>query len=1021
MNRKLFSLIILLCLIISFPVFSQHKVITGKVIAADGGFPIPAVSIRIPGTKIGTQTDADGKYSIAVPPSAKTIEFSFLGFATVRENINNRAVIDIALKSDISGLDDVVVTGYYKRNKESFTGASTTITRKQLEKFNTNNIFSLIQSIDPAFKVAQDNVKGSNPNVIPEISIRGIGSVGSNVNTPLVILDGFQVSMERLYDLDINRIESITLLKDASATILYGSRGGNGVVVIETRLPKAGKFTVTYEARPTLTLVDLSAYNVMDASEKLAYEKLAGAYTVSDKTLNDPFWVTDYQMKLDNLYAKRMVDVKSGVNTYWLSQPVSSSLSTAHSIRLEGGNDEVRYSIDASYLNAKGAMKESGRKKYGAGFNLVYRIPNKISLRNYASLTGNDAYNSPYGSFSQYVAMNPYERIRDDNGQLISVYNKVGDYFGDTFGGNVYNPLYNASLPYKDASQSTTISNNLSLEWFAIKDLKVNILATIEKQFDQSEKYLSPLDTRFILVKAKEDKGSYVLTNGGAFRYEARLSLQYSKKIKKHQFNAVLAGELRSSTLDKTTHSLTGFVDDRFVSPGLALKYATDTRPEYIEIPERLIGIPLNIHYDYDNRFLLDLSSRIDGSSKFGKENRYGSFWSAGVGYNLHKEAFFKNDILQQLRVYANVGENGNDSFSANMTSTSYQYSSAGVYYNQIVAQYTNQGNPSLTWPKVFQTNLGLQSKILNRIDLRFDWYNKVTNRMISQITTTPSLGFPNNSVFENLGKVRNRGFEISTSTLVASNDRNNFSWYINLNMVSNHSKLLEISDELKKMNESNVVKDIINGVPNIVRPSIYFEQGQSMSVIRGARSLGIDPTNGRELFLTSGGQVTYNWNSNDQAIIGNSEPKIEGVLGTTLSYGRLSVQANFNYSLGGDVYNQTLVDRVENATPFLNVDKRVLDERWKQPGDLVNFKSISDNTVTQVSSRFVQRENYIRFSNLNINFDLGQGILHKLKLQRVKFNISTNDLFRISTVRMERGTDYPFSRTYNAGFLIQF
>ncbi|QNR85152.1 SusC/RagA family TonB-linked outer membrane protein [Pedobacter riviphilus] len=1020
MKRKLLSLIIL-CLVVAFPAFSQTKVITGKVTAAEDGLPIPAASIKIPGTKIGTQTDVNGKYSIAIPPSAKSIEFSFLGFATVRENINARAVINISLKSDATGLNDVVVTGYYKRNKESFTGASTTITRKELEKFNTNNIFLLIQSVDPAFKVAQNNVKGSNPNVVPEISIRGIGSVGSNVNTPLVILDGFQVSMERLYDLDINRIESITLLKDASATILYGSRGGNGVVIIETRLPKAGKFTVTYEARPTLTLVDLSAYNLMNANEKLTYEKLAGAYTFTNETVSDPFWTSDYQMKLDNLYAKRLIDVKSGVNTYWLSQPVTSSISTAHSLRIEGGNEEVRYSIDASYQDVKGAMKESGRKKYGAGFNLVYRIPNKISLRNYASLTGNNAYNSPYGSFSQYVNMNPYERIYDDSGQLISIYNKVGENFGNTFGGNVYNPLYNASLPYKDDSHSAIISNNLSLEWFALKDLKVDILATIEKQFDDSEKYISPLDTRFISVKAKEDKGSYVLTNGGAFRYEARLSLQYSKRIKKHQLNAVLAGELRASTVQKTIYSLTGFVDDRFVSPSLALKYATDTRPDYTETPERLLGIPFNIHYDYDNRFLLDLSSRIDGSSKFGKENRYGSFWSAGVGYNLHKEAFFENNIASQLRIYANVGENGNDSFSANMTSTSYQYSSNGVYNKQIVAQYTNQGNPSLTWPKVFQTDLGLQSKIFNRIDLRFDWYNKVTNRMISQITTAPSLGFPNNSIFENLGKVRNRGFEISTSTLVTNNDRNNFSWYINLNVVSNRSKLLEISDELKKLNESNVVRDTIGGVANIVRPSVYFEQGQSMGVIRGGRSLGIDPANGREMFLTSGGQVTYNWNSNNQTIIGNTEPKIEGVLGTTLSYGRLSIQANFNYSLGGDVYNQTLVDRVENATPYLNVDKRVLDERWKQPGDLVNFKGISDNTVTQVSSRFVQRENYIRFSNLNINYDLGQGLLRKLKLQRVKFNLSTNDLFRISTVHMERGTDYPFSRTYNAGFLIQF
>jgi len=1002
----------------STAVSENTRWVNGRVIDEEGIAVLGATVRNVGTTKNETTTDRAGNFRIRAAVGDR-IQVSMIGHETARVTLDDLQPTTVRLRKAINNLEDVVVTGYYKRNKESFTGASTTITRKDLEKFNTNNIFSVLQSLDPAFKVDQNNAAGSNPNVLPEITIRGVGSVGSNVNTPLVILDGFQVSMERLYDLDINRIESITLLKDASATILYGSRGGNGVVVIETRLPKEGKFTVTYEARPSLTLVDLSAYDLMNAREKLAYEKLAGAYTYVPTTTSDPYWIADYQMKLDNLYAKRLLDINSGVDTYWLSQPVKSSVSTAHSIRFEGGNNEVRYSVDGSYQDNKGAMRESGRQRYGAGFNLIYRIPNKITLRNNASFVGNKAYNSPYGSFSQYTQMNPYERIHDDNGKLINMYNKVGDFFGTVFGGNVYNPLFNASLPYKDYSNSSVISNNFNLEWFALKDLRVNALATLEKQFDEGERYISPLHTQFATVLDGRDKGLYVLSNGGALRYETRLSLHYSKNIQKHLISAVLAGELRSSNVKKTTHSLTGFVDDRFVSPSLALKYATDTRPQYTEFPERLVGFPFNFHYSYDNKFLLDLSSRLDGSSKFGKENRYGSFWSAGIGYNLHREKFFANGFASQLRVYANIGENGNDSFSANMTTTSYGYSSQAIYYNQIVAQYNNQGNALLKWPKVFQTNLGFQSKILNnRVDLRFDWYDKVTNRMISQITLAPSMGFPENTMFENLGKVRNRGFEIATSTLIANNDNTNFSWYVHLNAIRNRSKLLEISDELRKLNETNVIKDPLG---NVIKPSIYYEEGQSMLIIKGARSLGIDPASGRELFMSPSGEITYNWDSNDQSIIGNREPQVEGSFGTTLSFGKLSLQAYFNYTFGGDIYNQTLVDRVENATPFLNVDRRVLEQRWKQPGDLVNFKGITDNTITQVSSRFVQRENYIRFSSLNINYDLGQGLLDRFKLQRCRINFSTNDLFRWSTVRMERGTDYPFARTYNAGVMVQF
>ncbi|MGN6417385.1 MAG: TonB-dependent receptor plug domain-containing protein, partial [Pseudobacter sp.] len=386
------------------------QIISGVILLKDGtgsSSPLAGATVQEKGVvQNATATNERGEFRLRVRPGA-TLLITHVSSEPQEIKLTDKQTtlkLEVNLKESMAA-KDVVVTGYFTRKKETFTGASTTITRKELQKFNNNNIFSVIQTLDPAFRIQENNAAGSDPNRIPDINIRGISSVGSNVNLPLIIIDGFQGTLQQLYDMDVNRIESISILKDASATILYGSRAGNGVLVIETRLPKSGKFTVSYDFRGSATLVDLSDYNLMNASEKLEFEKLAGIYQYNGDA--DPAWTADYTMKLNNLYRDRQLAVQSGVNTYWLKQPVQSTFTTGHSIRAEGGNQEVRYSIDGNYTNFKGAMKESGRERYGAAFNLIYRIPNKITFRNNASYQGTKEYNSPYGSFSLYTRMNP--------------------------------------------------------------------------------------------------------------------------------------------------------------------------------------------------------------------------------------------------------------------------------------------------------------------------------------------------------------------------------------------------------------------------------------------------------------------------------------------------------------------------------------------------------------------------------------------------------------------------------------
>ena len=990
--------------------------LTGTV-KGENGQGLDGVTVQDAATgKSLTLTNKEGAFTVSVN-SNMSLRFSFLGYESATISVDGRREIQVVLKSSKNEIEETVVTGYGTLRRESFTGAAKTITRKELEKFNTGNIFSLLQTLDPSFKVDERVDAGSNPNALPEINIRGVSSVGEYaVNAPLVILDGFEVELKTLYDLDVNRIESISILKDASSTSLYGSRGGNGVIVIETRLPKDGKFTITYDAKPSTSIVDLTDYNLMNAAEKLEYERLAGIYI--SKT-NSPDWQLIEQEMFNNLYNNRLRNVQEGVDTYWLKQPVRNSFSVNNSIRMEGGGNDVRYSLEGNYHDYKGVMKESGRKRGGASFNLIYRIPNVITFRNIASYQYTKAYNSPYGKFSTYAYLNPYERIFDDNGNYNIRFGELGSYY--SFGeAPAFNPLYNATLGFKDQEETQFISNNLSLEWLINDNFKLNARASISRNMTSIDQYKSPFHTDYYLTTDALKKGSYHFGDSAKMAYEGRVDLQYSKSFNKHQITANAMTEVRSSTTNGNFHTVTGYADDRFITPQMALGYELNSLPKSVSIPIREIGFLGSLFYTYDNRYNLSLTGRSDGASIYGKQNRFGNFWSAGASYNMHNEDWFRNEYVNRLRVFANVGTNSTvSSFNAGMVSTSYDFVAGGYYNNQYAALYALQGNPALRWPEQKQTSVGVDFSLLqNLLNLNVSLYDRTTNRMISPITVAPSFGFGKNMYFQNLGKASNRGFEIEANVRIMENPHNNFSWFFNAAAVQNRSKLLEISNELRELNESLVQTDA-NG--NVIKPSTYYEVGQSLTVIRAVPSLGIDPSNGRELYRDLNGNVTYTWNPNNQVVVGNREADLYGSMGTTLNYKGLSVQINSVYSIGGDVFNSTLMDKIENNSPYLNADKRVLEERWKEPGDQALYKAINDLTRTQISSRFVQVENFLRISSINVNYNFGTAFLDKYKLQRLKLNFSMNDPFRFSSVGMERGISYPYAREYNLGLMVQF
>ena len=992
----------------------QSRKITGKVIDEDGN-PLPGVAVLIEGTTIGVATDMDGKYDLTCPEMKDIVlKFSYIGMKPKSVVVGNKTVVDVTLESDSQEMDEVVVTGLLNRRKSGFAGTTTVISKQELAKVSTGNMLTTISTLDAGFKIEENNLDGSNPNKLPDFTIRGKGSFQNGSTAPIFILDGFEVTSQKVFDMDINRIESITLLKDASATILYGSRASNGVIVIETTAPKAGKLRVTYDFKPTIAIVDLTDYDLMNAREKLQYEKEAGLYT---QEITPGYEDNDRreQVELDKAYYNRYKNIVEGVNTYWLSQPVKNAFSHAHSLFVEGGADNVRYGIDASYNQNKGVMKESGRDRFGLGFSLIYRIKDKITIKNYISYAHTHAYNSPYGSFSQYAKLNPYERIYNDNGELIP---KLSD--GDT------NPLYDALLPNRNFTKDQEFREQLSVDWFICDGLRLKGQMAIVKGETSGEIYKSPFSAEFLKTTYNSEsrvqeylpiaeRGYLSMTDGASFSYDGNVTLNYNTLVNEKHIIYAGAG-LEVTQNDNNSHGfiMTGFPDDRYSDPAFAIQYKKETKPSSSESKSRAIGFFANGNYSYDDRYFADVSVRIDGSSKFGADKKYAPFWSAGAGWNVHNEKFFKHTKISMLKLRYSYGVTGNQEFSAYQAKTMFQFNTDRLYNSGISAALMGYGNPDLEWQNQYQSNYGFDfGYAKDRIRLQFNYYQKKTEGMLTSVSVAPSLGLPSNTFTSNLGKIQNKGVEVNLNAVLIRDQGKDFEWSVMLQAAHNKNKIMEISTALKNINEKNN--------QDKTTPAAVYEEGESMSAIKAVPSLGIDPTTGQELFMKKDGTITYTWDATDKVICGDSEPKVFGNVGTNLYWKGWNLNMVFKYDLGADYYNSTLAERVEGANPRYNADRRVLNNRWKEPGQHALYKNIKEYTTTYISSRFVQKENTLQLTSLSLSYDLNREWIRKFGLNTMRLSFYMNDVFRASTVKNERGLDYPFQRSFVFGLNIGF
>lgn len=1014
----------------------QPRQIKGKVIDTKK-MPLPGVTILIKGTKLGVITDIDGKFKIEIPKLDSTIlVFSFIGMETVYHQLSNDRKNDekelvITMKDDVKEMDEVVVTGYGNIKKESFTGSSISVKREDLLKASATNVVQALSTFDPSFRIQQNNKWGSDPNAIPEIYIRGRSGIGvkeldkdalsksslkNNPNLPIFIMDGFEVSVQKVYDMDPMRVENVQILKDASATAMYGSRAANGVVVITTVAPKPGEVTISYSLTGSVSMPDLSDYNLANAREKLEIEQKAGIYT--------PQYYMTWKQALD-AYNQRLLRVEEGVNTDWLSIPLRNSVNHKHSFSIEGGNADLRYGLDLSYNKNNGVMKDSYRDIMNVGFHVDYRLKN-LQVVNYIEYNYTEAQEAPYGDFSDYTHLQPYDRPYDKKGTLISGALEFSTLpHRDT---RVNNPLYEARLNNFEYEKGDVFIDRLMAQWFLTDYLHLKGQIAITKEFTKKERFIDPLSSNTTAKAQKEAEleGDLYLTKGESTNWDAQIGAYVSKSFGAHALNASVVVNATSRKSESTSSHYRGFPSGEYHSPNYAAEIKD--KPSKSQSASRLAGFLLLANYTWNDIYLADVSVRFDGSSEFGLDQKWAPFWSFGAGVNLHNYAFLNGSkVINRMKFRASYGQTGKVNFPSYSARTVYR-----TFDRWYIAGFgvglKALGNRDLKWETTNKLNVGTDMEFWNsRISLVFDYYYNKTVDLITDVTLPGSAGF--SSYKSNLGETLNKGFDIQFRFDVMKNKDWNVALWGNLN--HNRNEILKISDALKAYNSQ--VEDYYglaeeSQTPTLswtqagktysdfIKPIMKYEDGASLTAIYGVRSLGIDPSNGKELYLYRNGQASHKWKATEEVVLGDSEPKASGSFGLNATYKNFSLFASFGYEWGKQTYNETLIMNVENADiQGSNVDKRVLTQRWEKPGDIAPLKDIKDmNSVTLPTSRFVQDENVLSLDALTLSYDFDPLWLRKIFLKTLRLEVSTNELFRLSSIKQERGTSYPFARTVN-------
>ncbi len=934
---KKLTIFLAFLLFVGFTVQAQMQ-ITGKVTGVEDGLSIPGVSVVVKGNPtIGTTTDINGNYSLTVPSNTITLVYSFVGMATKEEIIGGRSVINVVLTTDIMEMDEVVVVAYGAKRKGAITGSVDVVDETVLEKSTAASFDQILQGRATGVQVTATN---GIPGAQASIRIRGTGSIDASTE-PLYVVDGVPVDFSNFNLINPNDISSMSILKDASAAALYGSRAANGVILITTKKGSKTKSEITYSYQHGYSNMQLGNIEMMNAEQKLQYEQDLGYRTYT-------------QVEVDSLVRQ---------SHDWFETLSRTGTTKSHQLSVSGGSDNTNYYFSLGKFDQKGISYGSYIDRMSARVNIDHKVKDWFKIGNTFSIAQADYgelrdIRNAQNPFAAMFYYNPYEAEKLPDGE-----------WNPTHAGfSVSEAIIHNEETYSRIRGIGNVYGEVAfLDGFTLKTS-----AGIDYQERFREKYNEPgsILASYVGDNKFDDYTqwySYVWTN----------TLNYRKTFNDvHEFN-ILAG----TEYNKYYRYFLECIGNTFPTAKLSTLDVAATIEDGGSNKREwsLMSYFGMLAYNFNQKYFADASIRRDGSSRFGANNRYGTFWAVGAGWNLHEEDFMKPiSILSRLQLRASIGTSGNTDIDEYEPLGLYSF---GSYGGQSAAYQYQIENADISWEKTMAQTYGVDFALLNhRLRGTFNYYTRNTTDILLNVPLSKTSGFDQQR--QNVGELKNSGVEFELNgDLVKTNEL-----LVTLGASISHNK-----NEITKLYEG---QDIISDPTG----RTMIREGEPIHSYYMVRYAGVNPVNGEALYYDKDENVTNVWNGDDAVLLDKTpHPKYFGNVSLDVQYKGFTLSSILYYNYGNYIVNGIMFfTDSDGANITDNASTRMLDA-WQKPGDITDVPRQDMTNSQHYSTRYLEDASYLRLRDLTLSYSIPERFIEKVKLSRASIFIKGTNLFTYS------------------------
>ncbi|WP_445381341.1 SusC/RagA family TonB-linked outer membrane protein [Robiginitalea sp. IMCC43444] len=950
---------LLLVLSINFS-FAQEKTISGNV-TDQNGLPLPGVSVVVVGTTRGTQTDFDGNYSLNAS-MGETLRYSYLGQKTVTRVVGASNTINIQMEEDAETLEEVVVVGYGTRSSELSTSAVATVKTDAIESFvPSTSVDNILQGQAAGVQVTAAN---GRPGQTAFVQIRGVGSINAST-TPLYVIDGTPVDAGFVNNLNPNDIESLSILKDAATVSKYGSRGANGVVVITTKGGRSGEAQVVFRSSYGFGERIPDPFDLMNTEQKLRLEKeFADLGVNAAQSLPGANASPEERARL------------LALDTNWEEELLRKSAIQSNSLTVSGGSEELTYLLSLGYDKNTGIIDRiKGFERVTARLNTTYQAKEWLNIGANISMSRNTTdlprdRNNVQNPFRAMYDYNPWDPLflRDGTGAVVT----------DSDGNPVYNPT-TTGFPIALALQTEPENNR---NFLIVGNLSADM--TLSDKFSNSFA-LGATNNRFNRTN-RSLAGGVLQGFVGDANFPGTQTDNFSNTLQYNVSNLFTYNDTFGSNHNLTASFLLEYNERIFTSlfatsrgfPSPDIPYqnvaAEASNAGSNEARRILFSQGLFVDYDYDGKYIVSGSLRRDGSSRFGPDNKYGTFYSGSVAWNIARESFMENTAFNNLKLRASYGTSGNQNIG---DFNFLNLLGFNTYNGQTTAIPLGVGNPEIQWESQAILDIGVEFGLFNnRINGVIDYFKKNSKDLLLNRPLSQTVGDEDNSILANIGEIENSGVEISLNADVVRGE--NFLWSVGGNITFLDNRVVSLVDG----------EDIING-------NTILREGEEINSFYLERYAGVNPANGEPLYLDTDGNVTNEYSPSFQVLLEDKSPAadLEGGFFTSFKYNGFGLRADFVYKAGNYILNFQRQQGI--AIGNINRNQRVeAFNYWKNPGDQNVLPSpLFQNTADQGTDRFLERGDYVRLRTLTLDYNLPSRFVNDIGLDSFRFFVTGQNL----------------------------